>query len=63
MDIFSMLVQAISEADRISKSASASAPDRATAAQLRDTLSSMKGGAFRLRGYLPPSTPTPVDVT
>ncbi|MGX1322119.1 hypothetical protein AB7M17_005572 [Bradyrhizobium sp. USDA 377] len=63
MDLFSLFSLANAEADRIALDTTVPATDRQAAAQVRDALKNLRGTAFRLRGYLPPVKPTPVDAT
>ena len=63
MDLFSLFLQTHIEAERIASDMTVPAADRYAAGQFRDALKSLRGTAFRLRGYLPPPKPAPVDST
>lgn len=59
MDLFSLLIQAIKESERLADDSKLSPIDRQAAKALNDALKALRGTAFRFRDLAPPtSTPT-----
>ncbi len=59
MDLFSILVMGLKEAERLANDTKLSAPDRLAAKTLNDALKALRGTAFRFRDSAPPTT-TPI---